>query len=555
MALALEVRVQRLGAMSDLEQEVKAPARGMPSLRGRIALLAGTVIALLLITLGSLVWIVRGTEANAVSRSEKHLVVVARALADAYTTRSDPGLSLTTLPASGRPPGKDGMSPPLPPPPPPPPPAIPGTQNPSFLEELTAKLLKNETGIEGGFFRIADQQLLGYAFPTHEGPGDPRALPARETPDILRVASTSAAERVQQTDQFRGAHDVVLFAAVPVCESKACAGGPVGAAWLMQRLPGAEADRKRALLWSAFGFGATACITVLFAWFVLRQVGGGTAAVLDRLAGMETDLAHKHRPTNARLWEYQRILYGLDRLSGTLHGQIERERDLHVRLRQHERLAAIGQLAAGVAHELRNPLATIRLRAQMAQRKSTEQAIEQACSVILSEVDRLDGIIERLLEFTRPLRLQRDAVNLSAVAEAAVERWEGRSSGVQLRYTGSPGIFLVSDRLRWEQVLDNLLENAVHQLKEARVQDACIEVNAGIHAEGAVLTVTDNGGGFTEAALQRGTEPFFTTRPAGTGLGLAITQEIVHGMGGTLTLANRGDGASVRIQVDEERAR
>ena len=525
-----------------------------PSLRGRITFLAATVVVLLTVTLCILVWVLRSTQANTVGRSQKRLEAVARSMANAYQTRTDRSASLSQ--ADLAPPSKSDITTVPPPPPPPlPAPPLPGARphppQDEALAAITSRVLQDEIGIEGGFFRPSDQRLVGYAFPTHEGPGDSKALPGRETPNILNVATSAVSENRLQEDQFFGPHDVVLFVAVPVCDTKNCADGPVGSAWLMHRLPGAETDRKRALLWSAFGFGTVACITVILAFLVLRQVGNGTQAVLDRLTWMETNLSHQAHPSSVRLSEFHRVLDGLDRLGETLRGQMERERELQARVRQNERLAAIGQLAAGVAHELRNPLATIRLRAQMAQRKTQEEITSQASAVILAEVDRLDLIIERLLDFSRPIRLSTTTVDVSALAEAAVTRWTARHPEIVIRHAGGNDICAVADLTRLEQVLDNLLDNAVHQLLEAKTPSPTIDVQCKREGTDVRVEVSDNGGGFTPSALQKATEPFFTTRAKGTGLGLAITQEIIHALGGTLLLSNHGDGALVRIQIPE----
>lgn len=530
-----------------------------PSLRGRIAFLAATVVVLLTVTLCVLVWVLRSTQTNTVGRSKKHLEAVARSMANAYQTRTDRSTSLSHVDSDRPLPREHGTAPAPPPPPPPslapPPPSPPGERPRSPDEQalgaIAYRVLQDETGIEGGFFRSSDQRLVGYAFPTHEGPGDPKALPARETPNILNVAMSAVSQNRPQEDQFFGTHDVVLFIAVPVCDTKNCVGGPVGSAWLMHRLPGAETDRKRALLWSAFGFGTVACVTVILAFLVLRQVGNGTQAVLDRLTWMESNLSRQTHPPSVKLSEFHRVLDGLDRLSDTLRGQMERERELQSRVRLNERLAAIGQLAAGVAHELRNPLATIRLRAQMAQRKTQEDVTSQAASVILAEVDRLDLIIERLLDFSRPIRLSTTTVDVSALAEAAVTRWTARHLEIGIRYTGGKNLCAIADLTRLEQVLDNLLDNAVHQLVETKTTLPRINVTCQKEGTDIRVEISDNGGGFTPASLQKATEPFFTTRAKGTGLGLAITLEIIHALGGTLFLSNHGDGALVRIQFPE----
>ncbi|WP_446742416.1 sensor histidine kinase [Silvibacterium acidisoli] len=533
-----------------------------PSLRSRVALLAGTVVILLVGTLLILLWVLRTTQANAVARSQKHLSAVAKSLKTAYESRPNPTATITRVEVGPPPPPKPERSPAgnsteiAPPPPPEQKPKPPGgrSQSPEeqSLEQITAKVLQDETGIEGGFFRPGDQRLLGYAFPTHEGPGDPKALPARETPDIVNIASAAFTAESLQQNEFYGPHDVVLFIAVPVCDTASCAGAPVGSAWLMQRIPGAESDRKRALLWSAFGFGAIACVTVLFAFFVLRQVGQGTEAILNRLTWMESDLNQQQHPPTVRLAEFHRVLDGLDRLGVALRGQIDRERELQERVRQNERLAAIGQLAAGVAHELRNPLATIRLRAQMTQRKTQEELSSQGSTVILAEVDRLDAMIERLLDLSRPIRLSTVKTEISTIAESAVVRWRARRADINLRFIGQNDVEATVDPLRLEQVFDNLIENAIHQLDEQKTDRPWIKVDCQEQSGEVTLTVSDNAGGFSLAALKSAVEPFFTTRAKGTGLGLAITQEIVHAMHGTLSIANEGDGAVVRILFPAE---
>jgi signal transduction histidine kinase len=539
----------------------KTSAWRSPSLRGRVALLAGTVIVLLSATLLILIWVFRSTQADLVARSNKHLEAVARAMAEAYQNRADGNNSLAEAvsvpPAAPR----RGPLPSIEPAPPPPgkppigsPPPKPESAAEKSLALLTSSVLHDETGIEGGYYRPSDQRLVGYAFPTHEGPGDPAALPARETPSIVNVASAAVSQNKLQQDKFYGSHDVVLFTAIPVCDAQACTGGPQGSAWLMQRLPGAESDRKRALLWSAFGFATVACVTVILAFVVLSQVDQGTQAVLDRLTRMESDLSEEGHPASVRLAEFHRVLDGLDRLGGTLRTQIARERELQTRLRQNERLAAIGQVAAGVAHELRNPLATIRLRGQMAQRRTTDESIAQAANVILSEVDRLDAIIERLLNFARPIRLNLSPVDLSEMCRSAITRWRTRNPGIVFEFEGEDGVSMTGDLVRLEQVVDNVIENAVHQLEEVKVSEPLVTVACSSSGGKNTLEIRDNGGGFTPEALRSAIEPFFTTRAKGTGLGLAITHEILAALGGSLSIRNENNGAVVRILLPEKTA-
>lgn len=461
-------------------QSPKPVAWRSPSLRGRVVLLAGTVVALLTATLLILVWVLRTSQTNLVRQSNKHLEAVAHSMADAYVDRPDKTVSLAQ--ADAVPPLPPVGPPPVPPPPPiapaPPRPTHPSPEMERSLRAVTAAVLRAETGIEGGYYQPANRRLVGYDFPTHEGPGNADALPARETPDITDLAASAVNQNKLVQDQYNGPHDVILFTAIPVCDSKSCDGGPVGAAWLMQRIPGAETERKRVLLWSVFGFGGVACITVVLAFLVLTQVDRGTQAVLDRLTRMESDLSHEAHPEAVNLAEFHRLFDGLDRLSETLRTQIERERELQSRLRQNERLAAIGQLAAGVAHELRNPLATIRLRSQMAQRRTMDESVAQANAIILSEVDRLDGIIERLLNFSRPIRINQAVTDISSLCRSVANRWISRHPSVQIDCNAPGNIQIETDASRLEQVLDNVIENAVHQISESHIASPHVTLTA-----------------------------------------------------------------------------
>ncbi len=538
------------------DAELRAVVWRAPSLRGRVTFLAGTVVVLLSLTLLILVFVLRSSQVNLVARSNKHLEAVVRSLANAYETRSDRSISLQPRDRfpQPEPPSPGRLRVPGPPPPPNAPPRPPTKPQPTSgelqLASLTSRVLQDETGIEGGYYHPADPPLVGYAFPTHEGPGDRDALPARETPIIMKLAAAAMRDAKIERDQFYGPHDVVLFMAAPVCESKECVAGPVGVAWLMQRIPGAESDRRRAILWSAFGSGTVACITMILAFVVLRQVDRGTQAVLDQLAHMEVDLSANEQRASVGLAEFHRIMDALDRLGATLRNQMEKERELQGRLRQSERLAAIGQLAAGVAHDLRNPLATIRLRTQMTQRRTNDEPVVQAANVILTEVDRLDGIIERLLNFSRPIRLNLTDASLSALSAAACVRWKARNEAIQFVCKCGSDVVVTTDPAQLQRVLDNVIDNAVQQSMETKTNLPVITIDCGKTLDKVWLEIRDNAGGFTANALQSGLQPFFTTRAKGTGLGLASSNEIIQALGGSIQLNNCDAGAIVRIELN-----
>ena len=411
---------------------------------------------------------------------------------------------------------------------PPPPPADP-------LSSVTAAILRREDGVEGGF-ATPDGRLRGYAFPTHEGPGPTKEMPQREQPTIEQLARVAVASGATQSVRFEGPHDAVLFVAAPV---RGAGGRHAGAAWLMQRIPGYNGEQNRQLLLASLGFGLAALVTALVAFFVMTEIRGGVQAVLDRLHALEDGLGRQPRPLTFRpLKEFGEVLHGIDRLGLSLYEKIQSERALEAELRHKERLSALGQFAAGVAHELRNPLATIRLRTQMSQR--SPESVARNSDVVLAEVDRLDTMIGRLLSFARPIALALQPVELDDLCRSVVAAWAARNLPVTLELAASSGVIVACDQSRFVQVLDNLLENAVQAASSTG--GGHVSVSTGRSGDTAFVEIVDSGSGFSSAALKHALDPFFTTKETGTGLGLSIAFEVIEAHGGTLRLANHPQG-------------
>lgn len=514
------------------------------SLHTHIVLLAIITCVFLLLAVGGLVLFIRSSHTATVAAAEKHLAQVAAELARTYSSQAAHGLSLQNV----TPPSK----PDRPPPPPPPPRELPdgkkGPRGPRErpkdpLAELTASVLQSEDNIEGGFL-AGHGPLVGYAFPTHEGPGEQQEMPARERPIIDRLSHEAETSSAAQTYRFEGPHDVVLFHAEPVREQVDGKLQVTGAAWLMQRLPDANRGRSQQLIFASVGFAMAALITGLLAWLVTSEVNGGVDVITRRLASLEQDLnrvaTHEERP---QLAEFDLVLAGIDDLASALQHRMANERSLEDQLRHKERLSSLGQFAAGVAHELRNPLATIRLRAQMSQHASSDSAVNRNGIVILEEVDRLDRMIGRLLYFARPISLDLQPVDLAELCRTAVDSWKDRvPAGVHIATNVEKGIEVFADRSRLIQVLDNLVENACHasQSTPGEVLIRALKEGETVHIE-----VLDRGSGFSAETLKHAFDPFFTTKDSGTGLGLSIAFELVEAHGGKLTAASRSEGGAV----------
>ena len=534
------------------------------SLRSRILLLVILTFLFLAAAALSLFTFLRNHHAETLSLTEHHLVSVASNLARNYVDHRTADTSLRAI--------EPGPPPPPPPPPAPPAPHLerdgPPHPKPDLLKGLTAETLQHEDGVEGGFYAARADALIGYAFPTHEGPGAEKGMPERERPTIENLAREAVAANAIKTFRFEGPHDAILFVAVPIHEQSSgtqaigTTDEVTGAAWLMERLPGIEGGQSRQLLLGSIGFGIAALMTALLAVFVTTEIRSGVNIVLQRLGSMEGGLpaASQHVAGRPPLEEFNRVLHGIDSLAVALQEKIENERTLESQVRHNERLSALGQFAAGIAHELRNPLATIRMRTQMWQRSSDPEAAKRSSAVILEEIDRLDTIISRLLYFARPIQLQLQPVSLDDLCAATASTWAEKETtkGVQIGCKATSHCVVTADRGRLLQVLDNLMENAVHSASHSTLQGGVVTISTAREDDFTRIDIQDDGRGFTPAALRHAMDPFYTTKDNGTGLGLSISFEIVQAHGGELILANREGGgavASLRLPLNSGRLR
>ena len=234
-------------------------------------------------------------------------------------------------------------------------------------------------------------------------------------------------------------------------------------------------------------------------------------------------------------------------LARTVRRQVIERDLLQAELRRSERLAALGKLLAGVAHEVRNPLAGIRSTVQLWQRGIGPDA--EAIADVQAEVDRIEAIVARLLEFSRAEAQDLAPGDLSAVlAEAArLARGTADAQGVRIELDLDPALPLVEmSSPALLQVFRNLTTNALQAMPQGGVLRLATRRGAG--GESVEASVMDTGPGLTPELLAHLFEPFYTTKPEGTGLGLAIAREIVLAHRGELHAGNRtgSGGASSR---------
>lgn len=222
---------------------------------------------------------------------------------------------------------------------------------------------------------------------------------------------------------------------------------------------------------------------------------------------------------------------------------------LREQVRQIDRLAAIGEMAATVAHEIRNPLGGIRgFAAFLAQDIADDDPRKRLVLKILDGTRSLDRVVNELLEYTRPIEIQMRPVSCREVVDAALGYFdlEGRSIGL---ITAVPvELRILADQEKICQVLLNLLINAAQSIDDAGE----IALRACTDAGWVAIQVSDTGCGMTEEACAKVFSPFYTTKEKGTGLGLAVSLKIVEGHGGRIDVASTpGGGTTFTVRLPQ----
>jgi two-component system sensor histidine kinase HydH len=213
-------------------------------------------------------------------------------------------------------------------------------------------------------------------------------------------------------------------------------------------------------------------------------------------------------------------------------------------VRRSDRLAALGQLSAGLAHELRNPLGTIRGSAEMLHRSvsAENEVAREVAGFISTEVDRANSLITRFLHFARPLELRPDTADLTQTIDRAVANVEREAPGIAIYKNYAPEIPPFSfDAELMERVLYNLILNAA----QATASGGAVTVKTRAALDSVEISVIDRGSGVDAKNLAAIFNPFFTTKPQGVGLGLAIVSKIVDEHGGKIAVESEPGKGSV----------
>lgn len=409
-----------------------------------------------------------------------------------------------------------------------------------LLQVLLQLVLIEEPQVEGGVWR-ASGGFMAYAYPTYEGSGVKRDVPEAEQSHIAEVARVAARTQKPETDIVRASREALVVSACPLASPHADL-----AAWTMTRTSLGVLDAQRSL---RVGLGA------LLAFGLASGLWLGAILVRGyrQMRRLEAQLAQADGADAASplaqtgLRELDRLVDGFNRYRERLEQARQQLRDAERARSRDQRLAALGRMTGGVAHEIRNPIAAMRLKAENALAGPAERQ-PQALQAMLDQIARLDGLVQSLLAVVQPLNLQLARIDLSAwsAERIAAVRVGADAKRITLRLEVDP-LCVQADPMHLARAVDNLLDNAVRHAPEG----GNVELRVRRNGRGMLsIDVDDDGPGVPEALREQLFEPFATGRPDGTGLGLALAREVALAHDGELThLPRPGGGTRFKMEL------
>lgn len=402
------------------------------------------------------------------------------------------------------------------------------------LKKTSYDTLRFYFDVEGGY--LLNDDVIGHSFPTYTEPGSDLKQPPLEHEEVLAALEESrrsggVAQRVRPDGR-----DLVIVSVLAQPNS------PL-AAWSLRRILNFSDTgelRKRYLLVGAMVVSLISILTVLRLSFSLQR---GFRVIRSGLHRLEAD-------PNYRIPDRNHELAGFVQAINTMADNRQR---LESELRREDRLRSMGRVVAGLAHEIRNPLNSIRLTARVvAKRLQDNPSTKNQMDMIVNEIDRLDALLKSFLLFRQDEAgiMHRQAVLPIVERSLAIVQPHAKEREVMIRLDQSVQGDALVDSDQLQQAIINLLLNAV----DASGPGGEVTVRMQIVESHIDIAVEDSGPGLSAESQEQVFEAFYTTKPGGTGLGLAITKAVLEKMGATIQASNHANGARFTIQLPREAA-
>ena len=301
------------------------------------------------------------------------------------------------------------------------------------------------------------------------------------------------------------------------------------------------------------GLGVSLLVSALYAPHVLFQWGHHPGSSIEQyleillynvIGGLTGLLAQRERQQKVR---FQQTALTLEESYAKLREQADQILEIEEQLRRADRLSAIGELSAGMAHEIRNPLGSIRGTAEILRDGIAEDDPRaEFAAILIREVDRLNRVVREFLEFARPRETDRMQIDLNPLLEEVLALVRQQAVKNRVEFIFSPGTIptIPADEGQLRQTFLNLVLNAL----QAMTDGGRLEVATGMEEGRLRVHFRDTGVGIAPEDMEKIFNPFFTTRNEGTGLGLAICHRIIQGHGGRIDVTSRpGQGTTFTV--------
>ncbi|WP_322083687.1 HAMP domain-containing sensor histidine kinase [Burkholderia sp. BCC1972] len=420
---------------------------------------------------------------------------------------------------------------------------------PELMHAILDIVLSRAPDMEGGFWMPsaapAASGFLAYSFPTYQGSGVKHDVPEAETPLILRTLRAAAATHGATANVVEGAQDAVIAAACPV------RGGSGLYVWMLTRAR-PPLGRHGELL--ATGLAAVLAVILAIAAALAVALRRWKRNLARIESGLGPDVREHHLPYVGEP-DLDRVIDAFNERARRADQLQQQADELRTRLAQAERFGMLGKLAAQVAHEIRNPMGAMRLKAENALAGDGRRQ-QDALRVILGQIERIDAQLSSLLALTQPVRPHATRVDVDAwlaqVVEAHRELAQRQAIDLTLSLAGQgerlawPSDFPAFDPDQMRRALDNLLLNALHHAGDGGAVTLAAERRPFAGRDWLRIAVSDSGPGVPAAQRERIFEPFVTGRADGTGLGLAVVREVAAAHGGQARL---DEGAAFVIEI------
>lgn len=417
----------------------------------------------------------------------------------------------------------------------------------AILTKISQKNFNSAEGIEGGFFTLALDEFQGYSYPTSPPPIPVYGPPPRSY-NIIKKQVIRTIEKdtsIVMLHQF----DPAIFPLVtlPVKANNEI----VGAIWVRTHI---ERELPQLKINDILNIAAViSLLGFIVAVFFSIRMKMNLEKLSSNLEVFEKDYSHRIKPQSGM---FGFIGNSINKMLDALQAEHVKREKLELELHQQDKMASLGKLIAGVAHEVKTPLAIIKTRIQMWQQKLKDkekfseksgEVTQDSMQMVINEVDRMNKLVNKLLIFSKPVTDDFIPIDLNELINdiLALFRTKRFASRAIISFEENDGLPMINgnpDKI--QQVFLNIITNAFESIN----REGKISIQISLEEGFVKTTVTDNGSGIPEEVVDNIFDPFFTTKQSGTGLGLSIAYEIVQAHKGRIEVNTR-EGEGTRIIV------